>query len=199
MRLTAKAFLMIVVLALSTAPLLAFPVARSLEPSVTAPDSSRSPAGDVAATLGLALAVGMAIRIRDTGSIAKKFVSNAGRAGGDYADGVRQAGGDWEANTRAAGDNYAAGVQQAIGDKRFEKGVSEAGAGKYVEKATTLGSQRYPTGVAASEGAYAKGVQPHLDAMKSVSLPARRPKGDPANMQRAAVIAQLNRAIKTGK
>jgi hypothetical protein len=42
-------------------------------------------------------------------------------------------------------------------------------------------------------------VQPHLDAMKSLDLPPRRPKGDPANMQRANIVAQKNRAIKLGK
>lgn len=141
----------------------------------------------------------MAIRIKDTGSLARKFVTRAGAAGGDYKDGVQAAGSDWETNTRAAGDNFAAGVQQAIADKRFEKGVSEAGAGKYVAKATTLGANRYGPGVAAAEGDWAKGVQPHLDAMKSANLPPRRPKGDPANQQRAQAIAQLNRSIKLGK
>jgi hypothetical protein len=141
----------------------------------------------------------MAIRIKDTASISKKFVQRASVAGGDYAEGVKAAGGDWEANTKASESNYAAGVQQAVADGRFGKGVSAAGASKYVRKAGELGAQRYPTGVAAAEADYARGVQPHLDAMKSLDLPPRRPKGDPANMQRANIVAQKNRAIKLGK
>ena len=53
----------------------------------------------------------MAIRIKDTGSLAKKFATRAGAAANDYKDGVAQAGGDWEANTKAAEQNYEAGVQ----------------------------------------------------------------------------------------
>ena len=55
----------------------------------------------------------MAIRIKDTGSLAKKFVQRASAAAGDYKDGVQAAGSDWEANTKAAEDNYKLGVTQA--------------------------------------------------------------------------------------
>lgn len=139
------------------------------------------------------------IRIKDTASIAKKFVTRAAGAGGDYTAGVQAAGQDWESATKASADNYKAGVSAAAADGRFERGVAEAGAAKWLQKATTLGAQRYPSGVAASESDYAKGVQPHLDAMKSLDLPPRRPTGDPANMQRANVVATKNRAIKLGK
>src|SRR4051812_32813164 len=113
----------------------------------------------------------MAIRIKDTGAIAKKFVARASVAGPDYAAGVAASGGDWEANTKAAEDNYKTGVQQAAADGRFGRGVAAAGAAKFVDKATKLGAARYPQGVAASESDYARGVQPHLDMMKSLDLP----------------------------
>lgn len=141
----------------------------------------------------------MAIRIKDTGSLAKKFVQRASAASGDYAEGVRAAGQDWESNTRAASDNYAAGVQQAIGDGRFARGVAEAGAGKYVGRASTLGAQRFPTGVGAAEGDWSRGAAPYLDALKGMELPPRRPKGDPGNQARANAVAARLRAIKVGK
>jgi len=141
----------------------------------------------------------MAIRIKDTGSIAKKFVARASVAGPDYTQGVQAAGGDWESNTKASEDNYKAGVTAAASEGRFGRGVAAAGATKYVERASKLGAQRYPQGVAASEGDYAKGVQPHLDMMKSLDLPPRGPKGDPRNQQRAAVVAAANRKLKIGK
>ena len=141
----------------------------------------------------------MAIRIKDTGSLAKKFVQRAGAATGDYKSGVEAAGADWESATKASGDNYATGVQQAIADKRFERGVGEAGASKFTARAGTLGAQRYPTGVGAAEGDWAKGAQPFLDALKGMDLPPRRPKGDPGNQARAQAVAIKLRAMKVGK
>jgi len=139
------------------------------------------------------------IRIKSTAEIAKKFVNRASLAGSDYTDGVKAGAADWEANTKASEDNYKAGVTAAAAEGRFGRGVAAAGAAKYLRKASELGAQRYPTGVAAAESDYSKGVQPHLDAMKSLDLPPRRPKGDPANMQRANIVAAKNRAIKLGK
>lgn len=141
----------------------------------------------------------MAIRVKDTGSLARKFVQRAGAAGPDYASGVQAAGNDWEANARAGAANYGAGVQAAIADNRFERGISNAGAAKYVTRASTLGAQRFPTGVAAAEGDWSKGASPYLDAIRNMDLPPRRPKGDPANQQRAAAVAQKLRALKVGK
>lgn len=139
------------------------------------------------------------MRIKDTAALAKKFVQRAGAAAADYKSGVEAAGQDWADNTARSGENYAAGVQQAIGDKRFEKGVAAAGAGKYTQRASTLGAQRFPTGIAAAESEWSKGAAPYLDALKSMELPARRPKGDPGNQARAAAVATKLRAVKIGR
>lgn len=139
------------------------------------------------------------IRIKDTGTLAKKFVQRASAAGQDYAEGVKVAGQEWETNTKAAEENYKAGVVEAAAQGRFGRGVAAAGATKYVDRATKLGVQRYPSGVAAAEGEWARNVQPHLDAMKSLELPPRRPKGDAGNMQRAQIVAAKNRAIRLAK
>jgi hypothetical protein len=141
----------------------------------------------------------MAIRIKDTATLARKFVTRAGAASGDYKDGVSQAGQDWETNTRAAGDNYAQGVQQAIADGRFQRGVTEAGSTKFVQRASTLGAQRFAPGVAAAEADWSKGAQPYLQALAGMTLPPRRPKGDPGNMERANAVASRLRALKVGK
>lgn len=199
MRLILKALLLTVLLAFAAAPVAELSAVSLAQPRVSAPGAGHSLAGELLSLLATAGVVAMGIRIKDTGFLAKKFVRNAGQAGGDYTEGVKQAGSDWEANTKAAGDNWAAGVQQAIGDKRFDKGVSNAGAAKYVERASTVGANRYPQGVAIAENAWSKGVQPHLDAMKGLNLPPRRPKGDPGNRERAHIVADRNRAIKLGK
>lgn len=187
------------VLFMAAAPVLAVPRLDTSGPRVSSAASSPAEHAPLdLSPLWLLPAIG-AIRIKDTGSLAKKFVARAGTAAVDYTEGVKAAGADWESNTRASGENYAQGVQQAIADGRFVKGVTDAGQGKYVGRASTLGAQRFPTGVQAAEGDWARGSAPYLDALKGMELPPRRPKGDPGNQARANAVAQRLRAIKVGK
>jgi hypothetical protein len=197
MRLIRNLLFLSIVCVFLLAPAAELAAASVAGPRIGAPASSGSTAVSLLNFAGAALAVGMAIRIKSTQDISKKFVARAGVAGGDYADGVRAAGGDWEANTKAAEDNYKQSVTQAANEGRFGKGVAAAGAAKYTEKASTLGAQRYPTGVAASESAYSRGVGPHLDMMRALELPPRRPKGQ--NAARADAVAQANRKLKLGR
>ena len=187
------------VLALAVTPLTAAPVLGHAGPTLSRP-ANQAPAGSPLATgLLYALAVFGAIRIKDTGTLAKKFVTRAGAASGDYKDGVTQAGGDWEQNTKNSEGNFEMGVQQAIADKRFGKGVSAAGGAKYVAKAQSLGAQRYGPGVQASEGDWARGVQPSLDLLKSLNLPPKGPRRSPQNQARANAVAVALGALKVGK
>lgn len=158
-----------------------------------------TPGAGLLATLGALAAVGMAIRVKPAGEVARKWVQRAAAAAPDYTNGVKDAAGDWEAATAAAGDNYAQGVNQAIADGRFARGVREAGGAKFAARASTLGAQRFAPGVQASEGAMASGVAPVLQAIAGVTLPPRAPKGDPRNMERANVMAQTLRKLKTGR
>jgi hypothetical protein len=139
------------------------------------------------------------MRIKDTGTLAKKFVQRASAAAGDYRDGVAGAGPDWEQKTKDSESNYEAGVQASIAGKRFGKGVAKAGAAKFTSRATTLGAQRYPSGVGAAEGAWSQGAQPYLQAIPNIAMPPRRPKGDPGNAARAQAMAAGLRAIKVGQ
>ena len=166
--------------------------------TLEAPDGSPG-AGILAQILGWSLAIGMAIRVKDAGSIARKWAQRAGGAAADYKDGVSSAGEDWVTNTANAGDNFAAGVNAAIADKRFERGVREAGSAKFVARAANVGAQRFTQGVQASEGDMAKGIGPVLQTIAGLTLPPRRPKGDPANLERARVVAEALRKLKTGR
>jgi hypothetical protein len=150
----------------------------------------------IAYGLGVA-AFGITIR-KDTASMAKKFVRNAGQAQGDYKEGVQAAGGEWESRTKDAEASYEQGVQEAIGDKRFGKGVTGS-AGKYQQNASTLGATRYGPGVQNAEGAWQRGVEPSISALKSLNLPPRGPRRSPANMQRAEAVARTLGAVKTGR
>lgn len=199
MRVASRCVFAMLVLVLAAGPAFLGPVNLHASATVSAPTSpAPHPGAGLLQWLAIPAAIG-AIRIKDTGTLAKKFVRNASAAQGDYKSGVEASGQDWATNTAASADNYAAGVQQAISDGRFQKGVSDAGATKFVARASSLGAQRYPTGVGAAEGEWAKNTQGSLDVLKSLTLPPRRPKGDPGNQARANAVAVALRAHKLGK
>lgn len=161
--------------------------------------SSRSSSRAPVELLLMLAALGMAIRVKDVGSIARKFVTRAQAASVDYKDGVQASGQDWENNTLAGKENFAAGVQQAIADGRYERGVREAGAAKFVQRAANVGATRFGPGVAAAEAEYAKGAAPVLQLIAGLTLPPRRPKGDPGNQERANHVARALAAMKRGR
>jgi len=141
----------------------------------------------------------MAIRIKDTGALANKFATRAGAAAGDYKDGVAAAGGDWETNAANSEGNYEAGVQEAIGAKRFAKGVRASGAAHYTKRATELGASRYPGGVQAGKDRWAQNTGPYLQMIAGLNLPPKGPRRSPQNMQRANAVALALGNMRTGK
>ncbi len=199
MRLRQIFVLAAVTLGIAALPVLGLPLTPPHILAFTAPAHSSSPPAGTPDLPSGVIGVAMAIRLKDTGTIAKKFASRAGQASQEYASGVAGAGPDWQANALAGEGNYEQGVTAAIADKRYGRGISSAGAQKYTDNATKLGPQRFQTGVANAEGAFAKGVQPYLDAVRNLDLPPRGPKGSPQNQQRANVVATRLRAVKTGK
>jgi hypothetical protein len=132
----------------------------------------------------------MAIEMKDTATIARKFVQRAQAAGSEYKTGVAGKGAKWQSNTAAAEDTYGQGVTAAVGRRAFSKGVAKAGAAKYETKASEIGATRYPQGVAGSEAAYASGFEPYAGVLKSVSLAPRAPKGSPQNLERVRVVTE---------
>ena len=138
----------------------------------------------------------MALRVRTPQAAAQSFVTGVNGAAKSYADGVAGAGQAWHDAAMASSDTYAQGVQAAISDGRFAKGVQKAGAQRFVDKATKVGAGRFTTGAAAAVQDYQTGVQPYLDVIAAQNLPPRRPKGDPGNINRVSQIAAALRAKK---
>lgn len=133
---------------------------------------------------------------RVRGNPADKWVRRASASTADYTEGVNNPRRSWQQATTQAAAAQAAGVQQAIQQKRFEKGVAAAGEQKWQSRAASVGSERFAGGVAAGASDYAQRVQPFFDVIDSTSLPPRGPKGDPRNIERVAV---LNKALRAKK
>ncbi len=133
---------------------------------------------------------GMAITVKPIDAIAKKYVTRAGAAATDYQSGIQAPRQDWATATEGAATTYAAGVQAAIGRNAFARGVANAGTAKWQRKALAVGPTRYTQGVQAAQGDYASKFAPFRDVLSNLNLPPRAPKGDPANINRVASIAQ---------
>jgi len=140
----------------------------------------------------------MAIKVKSSTEASGKFTSRAAAAAPDYQRGVQGAGEDWQRNTAASEENYNAAVTEAIGRHAFARGVTAAGGAKFAAKAADLGARRFPEGIRAAGPAFESGVAPYLQTIGGLTLPPRRPKGDPANFQRVQVIGEALRRRKVG-
>jgi len=140
----------------------------------------------------------MAIQMKDTATIARKFASRAAAASPEYKAGV-DATPDWAGPTQAAAPNYEQGVTAAIGRQAFQRGVAAAGTVKWKEKASGVGATRYPQGVGGAEPAYAAGFDKFANVIKGISLSPRGPKGAPQNLQRVSDVATALHRAKTGQ
>lgn len=117
----------------------------------------------------------------------------------DYESGVRSPRVDWQAATSAAEPAYQAGIQQAIAQKRYTKGVSARGTAGWQKKTIDKGMQRWGPGVQMAREDYERGFAPFAAVIERTTLPPRAAKGDPRNIERVAAVARaLNQAKVSG-
>lgn len=129
-------------------------------------------------------------KIRSIDKISEKWARVTPQRAADYEDGVKNPKEDWETATKKAKDAYAQGVQEAITEDRFAKGVSKAGTIKWQRKAVEVGVRRWPEGVRIAQPDYETGFAPYRDVIEKTELPPRFPKGDPRNIDRVLAIAK---------
>lgn len=131
----------------------------------------------------------MSVVVKSADRAGEKFVNAAQAATQAYNDGVSNPKVPWDQATAAAEDAYKSGVAAAAAAGRFGKGVRKAGGGKYLKGAKEKGSVRFGPGVATARQAYQDGVSPYLSVISGLTLPPRRARRDPGNLQRVAVVA----------
>ena len=139
------------------------------------------------------------MQVKDAATVANKWATRAGAAGADYAAGVNSTTKDWATDTANAAPTWAAGVQAAAANNSFAKGVTTAGTAKWKTKAANTGAARYPQGVAAAKSYFQNGIQNVLNVLSGLTLPARGPKGDPANINRVTTVTTALRKMKLGQ
>lgn len=136
--------------------------------------------------------------IKPTKDIASKWARVTPQRSEDYRQGVMNPRVSWSEATAEAGERYKAGIQEAIQQDRFVKGVKKAGDERWQERATNIGPQRFAEGVATSEARYEEGFAPYAEVIASTKLPPRFAKGDPRNLDRVRVMSQALRKKKVG-
>jgi hypothetical protein len=144
-------------------------------------------------------AIAPSLKVKSLDAISAKWSQRASAAGQAYTDGVRSPKNDWASSTVAAVNNWSAGVQAAIQNKSFERGVTTAGDAAWQQGAINKGAQRYAPGVQAAQPKFAAGFQKFAQVLTNLQLPPRMPKGDPGNYQRAQAVGTALRNAKLGK
>lgn len=132
----------------------------------------------------------MTIKVKPTSDVAEKWRDVTPGRSAYYEKYAVPAGDTWAANTKAAAATFKQAIQAADIDKRFSGGVTRVGGAKYSRKVKDVGVSRFGPGVAAAAPDYETGVTPFLDEISKITLPPRKPRGDPANLDRVSIIAK---------
>lgn len=128
--------------------------------------------------------------IKPMNRISKKWNDRASVSQDSYAEGVQNPRADWAVQTAAAEQNYNKGVQAAIGRGAFGKGVKAVGVQGWQQAAIAKGPSRWAEGVRLSQNKFERAFAPYRDVIEKTVLPTRGPKGDPANINRVAVLSK---------
>jgi hypothetical protein len=133
------------------------------------------------------------MKVKDLGTAAKKFGTNASAGSANYATGV-QADTSWAANTSAAATTWGQGVQQAVSSGAFAKGVNKAGQSKWQSNAVSKGQSRFQQAVStpAAQQNWQAGFQPYATVLQSITVPPKGVKGSPQNY---AIVQTIGDAL----
>jgi len=137
----------------------------------------------------------MAIKVKPIDQVVAKYVARAQVATPDYQNGIQNPKQDQAAAAAAAAPVWAQGVQLAVTNGSFVKGV-QRNPGKWATNALGKGAQRYGPGVTMGKPNYQARMQNVLNVIANVTEPPRSVKGDPSNWQRSQVIGQALHAAK---
>jgi len=130
----------------------------------------------------------VAVRVKPLADSAGKYASNAAASADRYATNAVGGAERWLQGAVAAARNFRQAVSAAGIEERFKRGVQRAGAGKYSARVQTFGAGRYSAGVGEAGDDWAQGFEPYQNTIAGLTLPARRPRGDPANMNRVSAV-----------
>jgi hypothetical protein len=134
--------------------------------------------------------------VKDAGASAAKWSTRAASASGTYTAGVAATTKDQAALAAAAEPLWAQNVAAAAAAKRFSTRLNAVGTAAWKAGVAAVGGTRYSQGVGAAQNKYQTRVAPYFQALGSVTLPARGPKG--SNSARIDAVVNALMAAKKG-
>jgi len=139
----------------------------------------------------------MAIKIKDVGTLGKKWATRAQAAVTDYTAGAQ---GAQQADAAiASADTWQQAVSSPTAKNLFVKNISAAGDAGWLQGVQTKGAQRYGPGVAAGQNKWQTGVQPYLQTLSNLQLPPRGLRRSAQNMARVQAVVTAMGQTKTGQ
>ena len=132
----------------------------------------------------------MAIKVAPAGESAKKWAERAANASTEYGVQAVASGESWASATAAAKGNFQQAITAGGIADRFLRGVMKAGASKFVRKINEVGKDRFASGVRSAQQDWASETEPFLSTIASLTLSARKPRGDIANYNRTAEVGK---------
>jgi len=126
--------------------------------------------------------------VPDLTTVVTKWVEEAPRRAVYYEREAPIAANRWEANTIAAEGVYKSAVTAPDIARRFVGGVKRVKADKFERKVRDVGVGRYGPGITAARQDYESGLSPYLEELRRIDVPARKPRGDPGNLDRVKAI-----------
>jgi len=128
------------------------------------------------------------LRVKTLEDTTTKWTEEAPRRAPYYEKYTPPAAARWEANTIAAEATYKSAVTAPDIAKRFVGGVKRVKAAKFERKVKAVGVARFGPGIVAAKDDFNAGIKPYLEELAVIDVPARKPRGDPANMERVRAI-----------
>lgn len=117
----------------------------------------------------------------------------------DYRAGVSAPRRDWAQATAGAKQAWSEGVQQAIRNDAFSRGVTAAGSSRWQEGALSKGVQRWGPGVQLAEPRFSEGFAAAHRVLSSLQLPPRFARRDPRNLERVRAVVEALSKLKSAR
>jgi len=130
----------------------------------------------------------MAIPVPPIGSVTTLWQNRSVAAVQQYKDSIQQSGSRWQTAVDSSEDDWQNGVNVAASNGAYGRGV-QGKASLYVDRAVSLGGNRYPTGIQAATTSYTAKMGKVLGIIANVTLPPRGPVG--SNLSRVSAVTDL--------
>jgi len=137
------------------------------------------------------------MEVKDLNRISLKWTRQSAAAQPEYEFGVQNPKRSWAKSTADAEGAYQGWSAKSNLRETFWKRCEESWRCEMAENTLEKGPARWTQGIQLSEDSYQTGFAPYRETLKSLTLPPRGPKGDPANINRVALVAKALHEKKT--